>query len=199
VRSAKSDMPKLPRRRRESISLWDLYSFAYFLVFRSLRWQHKKQLLQMLVEPCNYWRNVEVPAVLNYLQPQVGKKILDIGSPKLPSLFLRSRVGAEVYATDLLPYFVEEYSYFSGSLNRGHRQSESPSLNTSGQSPCRPQRELSWLRRLRRRQQSQAKARLLLAAHCDCDACFLFRSRTACESCSWASRFAPSILLALQR
>lgn len=101
-----------------NVSLWDVYTFAYFLAFHSLSWRYKKQLLQILIEPCNYWRNLEVPAILSHLRVQQGDRILDIGSPKLPSLFLWSQKHAEVHATDLLPYFVEEYSHFSKRLNR---------------------------------------------------------------------------------
>ena len=109
-------------RSRQRISLWDLYSFAYFLVFRSPSWRYWKEVLRILLEPCNYWRNVEVPAVLSQLRTEPGHRVLDIGSPKLPSLFLWFRMSAEVYATDLLPYFVEECSYFSGRLSNGRNQ-----------------------------------------------------------------------------
>jgi ubiquinone/menaquinone biosynthesis C-methylase UbiE len=71
----------------------------------------------MLIEPCNYWRSVEVPAVLAGLGVRPGEKVLDIGSPKLPSLFVWSRLRADVYATDLFPYFFEEYSYYAKRLN----------------------------------------------------------------------------------
>jgi SAM-dependent methyltransferase len=66
----------------------------------------------MLIEPCNYWRNVEVPAVLNELGVQPGELVLDVGSPKLPSLYLCYRSQAQVFATDLFPYFFDEYSHY---------------------------------------------------------------------------------------
>jgi SAM-dependent methyltransferase len=113
-----SSKKKMTRSETGLISLWDVYKFSYLLALRSLRWRHTKQALRLLLEPCTYWRNVEVPAVINHLHVQAGERILDIGSPKLPSLFLWSRMGAEVYASDLLPYFVEEYSYLSGRLRR---------------------------------------------------------------------------------
>lgn len=40
-------------------------------------------------------------------------RVLDIGSPKLLSLYLAERVGAEVYSTDLEPHFIDEYEYLA--------------------------------------------------------------------------------------
>lgn len=97
-------------------SLWDLYRFAYSLALRSLNREHFKDALRMLLEPCNYWRNVEVPAAINALDVRPGQKVLDIGSPKLPSVFIWYKLGAEVYATDLFPYFFEEYSHYLSRL-----------------------------------------------------------------------------------
>jgi len=53
-----------------------------------------------------------VPAVLNEIQVQPGEKVLDVGSPKLPSLYLSYRRGADVFATDLFPYFFDEYAHY---------------------------------------------------------------------------------------
>jgi ubiquinone/menaquinone biosynthesis C-methylase UbiE len=72
--------------------------------------------LRLLLEPCTYWRNIEVPAVLTHLRVEPGQKVLDIGSPKLPSLYVWKTLGAEVWATDLFPYFVDEYRHFSERL-----------------------------------------------------------------------------------
>lgn len=98
------------------ISLARIYLFSYSLAVRSICWRHAKSVLRLLLEPCTYWRNVEIPAVLKYLQAKAGEKILDIGSPKLPSLFIWNRIRAEVWATDLLPYFVDEYLHYKGRL-----------------------------------------------------------------------------------
>lgn len=96
-----------------TISLWEVYRFAYSLALLSFDRKHFKHALRLLLEPCNYWRNVEVPPVINWLGVKSGQKVLDIGSPKLPSLFIWYRLEAEVYATDLFPYFFEEYSYYA--------------------------------------------------------------------------------------
>jgi SAM-dependent methyltransferase len=56
--------------------------------------------------------------VINYLRPEAGERVLDIGSPKLASVFIWHRLEAEVYATDLFPYFFDEYSLYSERLKR---------------------------------------------------------------------------------
>ncbi len=88
------------------MSLWGLYKFGWQLGLRTVP---RRYGFRLLLEPCTYWRNVEVPETLTYLAARPGDRILDIGSPKLLSLFLAQQVGAEVWATDLYPYFFEEY------------------------------------------------------------------------------------------
>ncbi len=104
--SANTSSPYTPVRLR------DVYRFAYGLALKSFGAGHTKDALRMLIEPCNYWRNVEVPAVLNELAVRPGERVLDVGSPKLPSLYLSYRTGAEIFATDLFPYFFDEYSHY---------------------------------------------------------------------------------------
>jgi len=99
-------------------SLWEFYRFSYVLGLRSLSRRHAKSVAALFLEPCNYWRNIEIPAVLNHLRVQPGEHVLDVGSPKLPSLFLSHRVGANVRATDLFPYFFEEYSHYLARLGK---------------------------------------------------------------------------------
>jgi SAM-dependent methyltransferase len=103
---------------KEKIALWEIYRFSYHLAWRSASLAFAKDVARLLLEPCNYWRNVEVPAVLNHLQVRPGERVLDIGSPKLPSLFLWHRRGAEVYATDLYPYFLREYAHYAERLGK---------------------------------------------------------------------------------
>lgn len=100
------------------VSLWDVYRFAYLVALRSFSWEQRINALRLLLEPCNYWRNVEVPAVINRLEAGPGERVLDVGSPKLPSLFIWRRLGAEVHATDLFPYFFDEYTHYSKRLRQ---------------------------------------------------------------------------------
>lgn len=94
------------------VRLRNVYAFAYGLALKSFGAGHNKDALRMLIEPCNYWRNAEVPAVLSELGVQPGERVLDVGSPKLPSLYLCYRSRAQVFATDLFPYFLDEYAHY---------------------------------------------------------------------------------------
>lgn len=100
------------------VTLWNVYRFAYSVALRSATWERRSDVLRLLLEPCNYWRNVEVPAVINRLGAGPGERVLDVGSPKLPSLFIWQRLGAQVYATDLFPYFFDEYAQYSKRLRQ---------------------------------------------------------------------------------
>jgi ubiquinone/menaquinone biosynthesis C-methylase UbiE len=104
------------KKLNASVSLWSIYRFAYHVAVRSVSRSTIKDALRLILEPCNYWRNVEVPAVLSHLDVRAGERVLDIGSPKLPSLFIWHRLGAEVWATDLFPYFFKEYSHYKERL-----------------------------------------------------------------------------------
>jgi SAM-dependent methyltransferase len=54
-----------------------------------------------VLSPVQYWRFPVFPALLDEMEAIPGDRILDIGSPKLPSLYLAVKCGATVYATDL--------------------------------------------------------------------------------------------------
>jgi SAM-dependent methyltransferase len=71
-----------------------------------------KEVLKTLVVPENYWRTLEFRLVYEELQPEQSDRILDVGSPKLLSLFVADKVGAEVYSTDIEDYFVSDYLAF---------------------------------------------------------------------------------------
>jgi len=65
--------------------------------------------LRSLFQPVSYWRSIEYRLVWDAADFQSGDRVLDIGSPKLLSLYLAERVGAEVFATDIENYFVDEH------------------------------------------------------------------------------------------
>lgn len=73
-----------------------------------------KRGLRFLVVPVNYWRTVEYKLVLDSADFQADDCVLDIGSPKLLSLYLAEHVVARVHATDIENYFVSEYEYLRG-------------------------------------------------------------------------------------
>jgi SAM-dependent methyltransferase len=60
--------------------------------------------LKRMLSPVAYWRYPIFPLLLQCLDAEPNharKKILDLGSPKLPALFLALKRGHEVHATDL--------------------------------------------------------------------------------------------------
>ena len=65
--------------------------------------------LRYMFQPVAYWRSIEYRLVCNAAHFQASDRILDVGSPKLLSLYLADQVGAEVFATDIEDYFIEEY------------------------------------------------------------------------------------------
>jgi SAM-dependent methyltransferase len=69
--------------------------------------------LKSLVLPVEYIRCAETRYILQHLDARPGQRVLDIGSPKLLSLFLAARLRAEVHATDLVDYFFERYALYS--------------------------------------------------------------------------------------
>ncbi|MBF6590709.1 MAG: class I SAM-dependent methyltransferase [Ktedonobacterales bacterium] len=72
-----------------------------------------KRGLRYLAVPVNYWRGVEYRLVYEAGEFTAGDRVLDVGSPKLLALYLAKHVGAEVHATDIEPYFIEEYRFLS--------------------------------------------------------------------------------------
>jgi SAM-dependent methyltransferase len=93
----------------------DLYRFGLQVGVRSLR-RAPKEALKSLVLPVEYIRCAESRYVLQHLAVEPGHRVLDIGSPKLTSLFLAARVGAKVYATDLLDYFFQRYGVYADAV-----------------------------------------------------------------------------------
>lgn len=69
-----------------------------------------KPALRHLIIPVSYWRSVEFGLVYDGADFRPSDRILDIGSPKLLSLYLAKKLGAEVYSTDIDGYFVKEYT-----------------------------------------------------------------------------------------
>lgn len=86
-----------------------LYRYGFSLGMKLLRSGRVKQSLRYLVVPVNYWRTLEFRLAYAAAEFRRGDRILDIGSPKLLSLFLADRHDVEVYATDIEDYFVDEY------------------------------------------------------------------------------------------
>jgi SAM-dependent methyltransferase len=87
-----------------------LYAYGLKVGLALARDGHPRRALRYLRNPVSYWRGLEYALVLRSGAFQRDQRVLDIGSPKLLALYLASRVGARVVATDLDPYFVPEYT-----------------------------------------------------------------------------------------
>jgi SAM-dependent methyltransferase len=87
-----------------------VFRYGWRLGWDLLRRGAVRDALPLLVRPINYWRVVEYAMVLREAGFRPGTRVLDIGSPKLLSVYLADRLGLEVFATDIEPYFVERYT-----------------------------------------------------------------------------------------
>ncbi|MFI5272557.1 MAG: SAM-dependent methyltransferase [Ktedonobacterales bacterium] len=66
--------------------------------------------LRHLIIPISYWRSAEFALVYDAADFRPTDRVLDIGSPKLLSLYLAKKLGADVYSTDIDGYFLKEYT-----------------------------------------------------------------------------------------
>jgi SAM-dependent methyltransferase len=93
----------------------DLYRFGLWVGLRTLP-RAPLDGLKNLIFPVEYIRCAEARYVLQHLDVQNGHRVLDVGSPKLLSLYLAARAGAEVYATDLIDYFFGRYGHYANAV-----------------------------------------------------------------------------------
>lgn len=88
-----------------------LYGYGQAIGLNLLSAGRVRRGIRCLFQPVAYWRNIEYRLVWNAGRFQRSDRVLDIGSPKLLALFLAEQVGAEVFATDIESYFVDEYRF----------------------------------------------------------------------------------------
>ena len=94
---------------------WDVYRFGLLVGARAFP-RAPLDALKRLVFPVEYIRCAEFRYVLEHLDVTAEHRILDIGSPKLLSLFLAARLGARVWATDLVDYSFRAYASYAESV-----------------------------------------------------------------------------------
>lgn len=98
----------------------DIYKFVMKLIVKSLykpKLLRTKEIIGFVMEPMDYWRIQEIPQALSYIRLKGGEKVLDIGSPKLSSLYLASTSRSDIHSTDLLDYFIPDYENIKKHLN----------------------------------------------------------------------------------
>lgn len=86
------------------------YTYALKVGAKQLAHGDFKHSIRHLLVPVPYWRLMEFSLVRDAGEFQSADRILDIGSPKLLSIYLAKTLGADVYSTDIDDYFVGEYS-----------------------------------------------------------------------------------------
>ena len=90
-----------------------LYWYGFKLGVQSLiNGRFSRETIKNIIAPVNYWRNIEYRIVLNELKIRNGDVILDIGSPKLLSLYLAEKFDVDVFTIDIKSYFVNDYISF---------------------------------------------------------------------------------------
>jgi SAM-dependent methyltransferase len=105
----------------DTYSDWDVYRFGLLVGARALP-VAPRHAVKRLVLPVEYIRCSEFRYVLEHLDVTGDHRVLDIGSPKLLSLFLASRVGANIWATDLVDDFFPPYAAYAASVLGSKRQ-----------------------------------------------------------------------------
>lgn len=104
-----------------------IIGFALRVGIRSLLSGDIKIAIKRIILPVNYWRVTIFQLVANHIMAsqdlsRKDTKILDIGSPKLLSLYLGSNLNGTVYATDLCDntIFTEWKRHYKNTSNRGN-------------------------------------------------------------------------------
>lgn len=112
---ARLEPAALPARTSGAYSDGDVYRFGLGVGLRTLP-VAPREAIKRLILPVEYVRCVENRYVLKHLEATRDHVVLDVGSPKLLSLFLAARVGAQVYATDVMDYFIPEAGAYAKSV-----------------------------------------------------------------------------------
>ena len=86
-----------------------LYKYGFNLGTELVQRGCLREAIRYLVIPVNYWRTVEYELVIKAANFRREDTVLDIGSPKLLSLYLADVIGSTVYSTDIEDYFLREY------------------------------------------------------------------------------------------
>jgi SAM-dependent methyltransferase len=103
-------------------SLLDYYLTSVEVGFKSLPGGYRKEAAARILNPLSYPRYMEFQLALKPLLPVNGRRVLDIGSPKLPVLLLAKHArSCELYATDIRDYFIAPTAHFLTKIGKGDR------------------------------------------------------------------------------
>lgn len=107
--------------RMQPYSLWDYYATSIGVGVRSLFGGFQREAAARIINPLSYPRLMEYELTLGPLGPLDGMRVLDIGSPKLPSLLIARDGKCELYTTDIRDYFIGATADFLRRLGQGPR------------------------------------------------------------------------------
>jgi SAM-dependent methyltransferase len=93
------------------ITCGDLAQFNRRLGISAIQQGRIRLGFKQWIRPIWYSRCIEIPVALNSLAISAGQKILDVGSPKMASLYVAAVKNCTVYATDVLPDFIRDWNY----------------------------------------------------------------------------------------
>ena len=104
-----------------SVTAGDIAAFSRRLGFQGLKAGLLGDGLRRILNPIDYWRCLEIPAVLEDLRPRAGQKILDVGSPKIAALYLAASREIELAAVDISERTLSRYRRILGILEESGR------------------------------------------------------------------------------
>jgi SAM-dependent methyltransferase len=106
---------------RNAYRLSTFYLTSLEAGIRAVAGEHHREAAARLLNPLSYPRWMEYDLVINTLGPIDGCRVLDVGSPKLPTLVLARRTRCELYSTDIRDYFIAPTAEFLNKLGHGDR------------------------------------------------------------------------------
>jgi SAM-dependent methyltransferase len=110
ARDDTADLASTAPQSASSLPAFGLHGYGVRLGWQLLLRRRWTRGLRYLIVPVNFWRRLEYEIVVEEGDFRSSDRVLDVGSPKLLSLYLAEKVGARVTATDIESYFVDEYA-----------------------------------------------------------------------------------------
>jgi SAM-dependent methyltransferase len=111
-------------------SMLDYYFTSVGIGLRSLPSRHLRDALARILNPLSYPRFMEYELILDQLELSDGCRVLDIGSPKLPTLLLARNTRCELFSTDIRDYFIGSTAHFLRLAGFGKRLGNDLHLET---------------------------------------------------------------------
>jgi SAM-dependent methyltransferase len=111
-------------------SMLDYYFTSVGIGLRSLPSPYLREAAARVLNPLSYPRYMEYALILDQLDLADGCRVLDIGSPKLPTLLLARNARCELFSTDIRDYFIDSTAHFLRLSGFGSRLGDDLHLET---------------------------------------------------------------------